>query len=168
MTAATLVLAPIFEADLPPEQYAYRPEKSALDAVRHVHTLLTSRHWEVVDADLSGYFDTIPHAELMKSVSRRIVDRHVLRLIKIGVMVNAWRSVMVLSRSVHRSARGGKTSQIGVSRDCKPSSANAMPTSAEVTLLVTERRSWSVSRSNTILWSCPASVDRFHVRIGSS
>jgi group II intron reverse transcriptase/maturase len=82
MTAATLVLAPIFEVDLPPEQYAYRPEKSALDAVRHVHTLLKSRHWEVVDADLSGYFDTIPHAELMKSVSRRIVDRHVLRLIK--------------------------------------------------------------------------------------
>ncbi len=82
MTAATLVLAPIFEADLPPEQYAYRPEKSALDAVRHVHTLLTSRHWEVVDADLSGYFDTIPHAELMKSVSRRVVDRHVPRLIK--------------------------------------------------------------------------------------
>lgn len=82
MTAATLVLAPIFEADLQPEQYAYRPGRSALDAIRHVHSLLKTRHWEVIDADLSGYFDTIPHAELMKSVSRRIVDRHVLRLIK--------------------------------------------------------------------------------------
>jgi group II intron reverse transcriptase/maturase len=82
MTAAVLVLAPIFEADLPAGQYAYRPGRGALDAVRRVHTLLKSRHWEVVDADLSGYFDTIPHAELMKSVTRRIVDRQVLRLIK--------------------------------------------------------------------------------------
>ena len=82
MTAAVLVLEPIFEADLQPEQYAYRPQRSALDAVRHVHRLLKSRHWEVIDADLSGYFDTIPHAELMKSVSRRISDRHMLHLIK--------------------------------------------------------------------------------------
>ncbi|MBD3163511.1 MAG: group II intron reverse transcriptase/maturase [Candidatus Latescibacteria bacterium] len=82
MTASTLVLAPVFEADLQPEQYAYRPDRNALDAVRHVHGLLKSRHWEVIDADLSGYFDSIPHAELMKSVTRRISDRHVLRLIK--------------------------------------------------------------------------------------
>ncbi len=82
MTAALLILEPIFEADLQPEQYAYRPKRSALDAVRHVHSLLKSRHWEVIDADLSGYFDSIPHAELLKSVARRISDRHVLRLIK--------------------------------------------------------------------------------------
>ena len=82
MTAAVLVLEPIFEADLQPEQYAYRPKRSALDAVHHVHTLLKSRHWEVIDADLSGYFDSIPHFELMKSVSRRVSDRHLLRLIK--------------------------------------------------------------------------------------
>jgi len=80
--AAVLVLEPIFEADLPPEQYAYRPRRGALDAVRHVHALLNQGHTEVVDADLSGYFDTIPHAELMKSVARRISDKHVLRLIK--------------------------------------------------------------------------------------
>ena len=82
MTAAMLVLAPIFEPDLQPEQYAYRPNRSALDAVRHVHSLLKSRHWEVIDADLSGYFDTIPHMELMKSVTRRIVDRQILQMIK--------------------------------------------------------------------------------------
>ena len=58
------------------------PKQSALDAVRHVHTLLKSRHWEVIDADLSGYFDSIPHFELLKSVSQRISDRHLLRLIK--------------------------------------------------------------------------------------
>ena len=82
MTAAMLVLEPIFEADLQSEQYAYRQQRSALDAVQHVHTLLKSRHWEVIDADLSGYFDSIPHAELLKSVARRISDRHMLRLIK--------------------------------------------------------------------------------------
>jgi RNA-directed DNA polymerase len=82
MTAAVLVLEAIFEADLQPEQYAYRPNRSALDAVRHVHTLLKSRHWEVIDADLSGYFDSIPHFELLKSVARRISDRSMLRLIK--------------------------------------------------------------------------------------
>ena len=82
MTAAMLVLEPIFEADLQPEQYAYRRQRSALDAVRQVHTLLKARHWEVVDADLSGYFGSIPHFELMKSVARRISDGRVLRLIK--------------------------------------------------------------------------------------
>jgi RNA-directed DNA polymerase len=81
-TAARLVLEPIFETDLQPEQYAYRPGRSALDAVRHVHSLLNTGHTEVLDADLSGYFDSIPHAELMKSVSRRISDRHMLHLIK--------------------------------------------------------------------------------------
>ncbi len=80
--AAVLVLEPIFEADLEPEQHAYRPERSALDAVRQVERLVRKRHTEVVDADLSGYFDSIPHAELMKSVSRRISDGRVLRLIK--------------------------------------------------------------------------------------
>lgn len=81
-TAAMIVLEPIFEADLPLEQYAYRSGKNANMAVKEVHRLVTSGHPEVVDADLSGYFDTIPHAELLKSVSRRIVDKHMLHLIK--------------------------------------------------------------------------------------
>ncbi len=81
-TAAVLVLEPIFEADLQPEQYAYRPDRSALDAVKHVHKLLNTGHGQIVDADLSGYFDSIPHAELLKSVARRIVDGAMLHLIK--------------------------------------------------------------------------------------
>jgi group II intron reverse transcriptase/maturase len=81
-TAAVLVLEPIFEADLQPEQYAYRPDRSALDAVRHVHKLLNTGHEQIVDADLSGYFDSIPHADLMTSVARRIVDGAMLHLIK--------------------------------------------------------------------------------------
>jgi RNA-directed DNA polymerase len=80
--AAVLVLEPIFETDLEPEQYAYRPGKSALDAVQVVHSLANRGYTEVVDADLSGYFDSIPHHELMKSVARRVSDRHMLALIK--------------------------------------------------------------------------------------
>src|ERR1700727_1232233 len=80
--ATVLVLEPIFETDLEPEQHAYWAEHSALDAVRQVHGLLNSGHTEVVDADLSGYFDSIPHAELMKSIARRISDRHLLHLVK--------------------------------------------------------------------------------------
>ena len=80
--AVLLVLEPIFEADLQPEQHAYRPGRSALEAVQQVQTLMDTGHTEVIDADLSGYFDSIPHAELMKSVARRVSDRHLLGLIK--------------------------------------------------------------------------------------
>ncbi len=102
-TAAVLVLEPIFEADLQPEQYAYRPERSALDAVRKVHSLLNTGHREVVDADLSGYFDSIPHGDLMKSLTRRISDRHMLHLIKM------WLQMPVEERddrgNLHRTTR---------------------------------------------------------------
>ena len=81
--AVVLVLEPIFEADLAPEQYAYRRGKSAHDAVRHVHSLLNTGHTEVIDADLSGYFDTIPHGELLQSVARRVSDKQVLHLLKL-------------------------------------------------------------------------------------
>jgi group II intron reverse transcriptase/maturase len=81
-TATMIVLEPIFEADLQPEQYAYREGRGAQDAVKAVHRLLNTGHHQVIDADLSGYFDSIPHAELMKSVARRIVDGNVLQLIK--------------------------------------------------------------------------------------
>jgi RNA-directed DNA polymerase len=81
-TAAMSVLEPIFEADLQPEQYAYRADRSALDAVRHVHKLINTGHRRIVDADLSSYFDSIPHAELMRSVARRVVDGAMLHLIK--------------------------------------------------------------------------------------
>jgi RNA-directed DNA polymerase len=84
--AVVLVLEPIFEADLPPEQHAYRADHSALDAIRQVHGHVSTGHSEVVDADLSGYFDTIPHAELLKSLARRISDRHLLGLIKMWLV----------------------------------------------------------------------------------
>jgi len=82
MTAAMLVLEPIFEADLPPEQYAYRPGRNAQQAVIEVEETLFRGHRDVVDADLADYFGSIPHAELMLSLARRIVDARVLHLIK--------------------------------------------------------------------------------------
>jgi RNA-directed DNA polymerase len=82
-TAAKLVLEPIFEADLDPAAYGYRPRRSGADAIKEVHALLCRGYTDVVDADLSKYFDTIPHCDLLRSVARRIVDRNVLRLIKL-------------------------------------------------------------------------------------
>jgi group II intron reverse transcriptase/maturase len=85
-TAALIVLEPIFEADLQPEQHAYRPGHSAQAAVQAVHKLLIDGYREVVDADLSGYFDSIPHAELMQCIARRVSDKAVLHLIKLWLV----------------------------------------------------------------------------------
>jgi group II intron reverse transcriptase/maturase len=82
MTAAMLVLDPIFEADLPPEQYAYRQGRNAQQAVIEVEETLFHGHREIVDADLADYFGSIPHADLMRSLARRIIDARVLHLIK--------------------------------------------------------------------------------------
>src|ERR1039458_406396 len=82
MTAAMLVLEPIFEADLPPEIYAYRAGRNAQQAAVEVEELLFRGHPDVVDADLADYFGSIPHADLLKSVARRISDRRVLHVIK--------------------------------------------------------------------------------------
>ncbi len=80
--AAKLILEPIFEADFEDSAYGYRPKRSAQDAIKVVHQALMKGHAEVVDADLSGYFDTIPHSELMLSVARRASDAAMLHLVK--------------------------------------------------------------------------------------
>jgi len=87
-TAAKLVLEPIWEAELEPNAYGYRPRRSAQDAIQKVDELLHEGYTDIVDADLSKYFDTIPHSELMQCVARRIVDRHVLHLIKMWLKVS--------------------------------------------------------------------------------
>ena len=108
-TAAKLVLEPIFEADLEDNAYGYRPKRSALDAVAATHRLIRRGYADVVDADLSKYFDTIPHRELMQSVARRICDPHVLRLIKL------WLRVPVEERDGEGKRRmtGGKSNKQG-------------------------------------------------------
>jgi len=108
-TAAKLVLAPIWEAELEPNAYGYRPRKSAQDAIQKVDELLHEGYTDIVDADLSKYFDTIPHSELMQCVARRIVDRHVLHLIKM------WLKVPVEERDENgkRKLTGGKDNDRG-------------------------------------------------------
>jgi RNA-directed DNA polymerase len=81
-TAALLILQPVFEADLEPTAYGYRPGRTALEAGQEVHRALGAGHTEVIDGDVSSYFDTIPHGDLMKSLARRISDRKMLRLLK--------------------------------------------------------------------------------------
>jgi RNA-directed DNA polymerase len=86
-TAAKLIVEPIWEAELEPNAYGYRPGKSAQDAIQKVTEVLREGYTDIVDADLSKYFDTIPHSELMESVARRIVDKHVLHLIQMWLKV---------------------------------------------------------------------------------
>jgi RNA-directed DNA polymerase len=108
-TAAKLVLEPIFEADLEPEAYGYRPKRSAHDAIKKVHKLLCEGYTDVVDADLSKYFDKIPHRELLQSIARRIVDRDVLHLLKM------WLKVPVEERDEkgNRRLTGGRKNTCG-------------------------------------------------------
>jgi len=108
-TAAKLILEPIFEAELEPNAYGYRPRKSAQDAIRKVDELLHDGYTDVVDADLSKYFDSIPHSELLQCVARRIVDRQMLHLIKM------WLKVPVEERDENGKRRltGGKDNDRG-------------------------------------------------------
>lgn len=108
-TAAKLILEPIFEADFEDCAYGYRPQRSAQDAVREVHQGLCEGSTDVVDADLSKYFDTIPHDQLMQSLSRRICDRQMLHLLK------AWLQAPVEERDDkgNRRMTGGKSNRQG-------------------------------------------------------
>jgi RNA-directed DNA polymerase len=108
-TAAVLVLEPIFEADFVEEAYGYRPRRSALDAVKEVHQSLKDGYTHVVDADLSKYFDTIPHRELLRSIARRVVDRNMLRLIRMWLKV----SVEEKDERGNKRMSGGKASKMG-------------------------------------------------------
>ena len=108
-TAAKIVIEPIFEADFEDNAYGYRPARGAVDAVKEVHRHLCRGYADVVDADLSKYFDTIPHSELIKSVARRVADRNVLRLIKM------WLRAPIEERDADETRRmsGGKRNTRG-------------------------------------------------------
>jgi RNA-directed DNA polymerase len=108
-TAAKLILEPIFEAGFDASAYGYRPRRRAQDAVQAVHRALCDGYTEVVDADLSKYFDTIPHQELLQCVARRVVDGAMLRLIKM------WLKAPIEERDEQgrRRMTGGKRSTRG-------------------------------------------------------
>jgi len=109
-TAAKLVLEAIFEADFRPSMYGYRPRRSALQAVEAVHRSLCEGYTDIVDADLSSYFDTIPHDALMKSVARRVVDKWMLKLIR------SWMKAPVeeIDERGRRRMTGGRRSRRGI------------------------------------------------------
>jgi RNA-directed DNA polymerase len=109
-TAAKLVLEPIFEADLDPAAFGYRPKRGAGQAIQTVLILLRQGYTDVVDADLSKYFDTIPHNELMQSIARRIVDPDMLRLIKQWLKA----PVETTDEGGRKHMAGGKSSRQGV------------------------------------------------------
>ncbi|HWJ18414.1 MAG TPA: group II intron reverse transcriptase/maturase [Geobacterales bacterium] len=108
-TAVKIVIEPVLEADLSPYMFGYRPRKSALDAIKMVQGMLKKGYADVVDADLSKYFDAIPHSELLKSIAVRISDRTILRLIKM------WLKAPVEERDKNGGRRmsGGKSAKTG-------------------------------------------------------
>ncbi len=137
MTAAMLVLEPIFEADLPPEQYAYRPGRNAQQAVIEVEELLFRGHPDVVDADLADYFGSIPHTELLQSVARRIVDRRVLHLIK-----------MWMECSVEETDDRGRKTRTTQARDKRRGIPQGSPLSPLLAILPPPRHIPTLPRSD--------------------
>ena len=91
-TAVALLLLPVWEADSHPQSYAYRPKRNAHQAMSAISAALRSGRVEVIDADLSGYFDSIPHRELLRMVARRVSDGGILALIK------AWLRAPIVER----------------------------------------------------------------------
>ena len=108
--AAVLVIGPIFEADLLPQQYGFRPGLDAKMALRRVYWHVTQHgRREVVDADLRDYFTSIPHSPLMRSLSRRISDGRMLRTIKgwlTAPVVEVIRGRPVQTTEARRTKRG--------------------------------------------------------------
>ena len=124
--AVKLVIEPIFEADFRETSYGFRPKKSAHDAVDEVAHALNQARTEVIDADLSKYGDTIPHAKLMIMVAERISDGAVLQLI------HMWLKAQVMEvdkNGTKRTIGGGNCSHLkqelrraGSSHRCWPMS----------------------------------------------
>jgi RNA-directed DNA polymerase len=108
--AVKLIIEPIFEADFCPHSYGFRPKKSAHDAVGDIANTLWAGYTQVIDADLSKYFDSISHAKLMAVVAERIVDGGILHLI------NLWLKAPVIGedeRGVKKTVGGGKANRKG-------------------------------------------------------
>jgi group II intron reverse transcriptase/maturase len=108
--AVKLVIEPIFEADFCATSYGFRPKKSAHDAIDDVAYAMNTGYTEIIDADLSKYFDTIPHANLMATVAERICDGEILRLIQMWLKA----PVMEMDKDgTKRNIGGGRGNRTG-------------------------------------------------------
>lgn len=108
--AVKLIIEPVFEADFRPNSYGFRPKKSAHDAADKIAESLAYGYTNVIDADLSKYFDSIPHAKLLAVVAERIVDGAILHIIKL------WLKAPVIGEDqdgIKRNVGGGKGNSIG-------------------------------------------------------
>ncbi len=108
--AVKLVIEPIFEADFCPNSYGFRPKKSAHDAVDEIANALHQGYTQVIDADLSKYFDSIPHDKLLAVVAERIVDSAILHVIKL------WLKAPVIGEDkdgIRKNVGGGKANSKG-------------------------------------------------------
>jgi RNA-directed DNA polymerase len=108
--AMKLVIEPIFEAEFTPHSYGFRPKRSAHDAIDDIANALWAGHTHVIDADLSSYFDTIPHANLMAVVAERIADGAILALLK------QWLKAPIIGvndQGKRRTVGGGKANRVG-------------------------------------------------------
>jgi RNA-directed DNA polymerase len=125
-TAAVLAMGPIFEADFSPQMHGYRPNRSALGAVREVHQALQQGYTDVVDADLTRYFDSIPHSDLMKSVAQRVSDGTMLALVRM------WLKAPVEERDPKN--KGGSRRRTGGTRNTRgtPQGGVASPLLANI------------------------------------
>jgi len=107
--AVKLVIEPIFEADFCDSSYGFRPKRTAHDAADKINKALLTGHRQVIDADLSKYFDTIPHSKLLAVVAERINDKAVLALIKQWLKS----SVVEVENGKRRTTGGGKGNRLG-------------------------------------------------------
>ena len=107
--AVKLVIEPIFEADFSPHSYGFRPKRSAHQAMNEITDSLLKGHIQVIDADLSKYFDMIPHDKLLKTVAERIVDKQILSLLKQWLKVR----IIKVDKDKKTDMGGGKKARKG-------------------------------------------------------
>ena len=166
--AVKLVVEPIFEADFDEAAYGYRPKRDAIGAVQAVQNALREGRTDVLDADLSQYFDTIPHGELYQCLARRISDRKMLRLLKMWLKV----PVAETDERGHRRLTGGKKSKRGV-----PQGGVISPLLANIYMhrfikafhrydLATTFGAKLVNYADDFVVLCRTGVQRVHARIG--